>query len=114
MPHGCGVRPLGFPVTLPRAPPFPRPHPHRQVYTISGGKAVPSWLSEKKKRALRKDEEYNRRCGRGVWGLDGWSSRSQARMAPRLGSPAARCKALMGASSTVPDATVPLPPELQR
>ena len=32
-----------------------------QVYTVAGGKNVPSWLSDKKKKALRKDEEYRRR-----------------------------------------------------
>jgi ribosome biogenesis protein ENP2 len=32
-----------------------------QVYTVSGGKNVPAWLSDKKKKALRKDEEYRRR-----------------------------------------------------
>jgi len=32
-----------------------------QVYTVSGGKSVPSWLSDKKKRSLKKDEAYRRR-----------------------------------------------------
>jgi hypothetical protein len=32
-----------------------------QVYTVSGGKNIPAWLSDKKKKALRKDEEYRRR-----------------------------------------------------
>ena len=29
-----------------------------QVYNVSSGKNTPQWLSESKKRALRKDEEY--------------------------------------------------------
>ena len=29
-----------------------------QVYNVSSGKSTPQWLSESKKRALRKDEEY--------------------------------------------------------
>ncbi|PSC72487.1 Nucleolar 10 [Micractinium conductrix] len=32
-----------------------------KVYTVSGGKNIPAWLSDKKKKALRKDEEYRRR-----------------------------------------------------
>lgn len=36
-------------------------HPPPQVYTVSGGKNIPAWLSDKKKKALRKDEEYRRR-----------------------------------------------------
>lgn len=32
-----------------------------QVYTVSGGKNIPAWLSDKKKKTLRKDEEYRRR-----------------------------------------------------
>lgn len=32
-----------------------------QVYTVAGGKNIPSWLSEKNKAKLRKDEEYGRR-----------------------------------------------------
>ncbi|CAI5975740.1 unnamed protein product [Closterium sp. NIES-64] len=32
-----------------------------KVYNVSGGKAVPEWISDKKKRALRKDEDYLRR-----------------------------------------------------
>lgn len=32
-----------------------------QVYTISGSKSIPSWLSDKKKKSLQKDEEYRRR-----------------------------------------------------
>lgn len=40
------------------------PTPPTQVYTVAGGKNVPSWLSDKKKKALRKDEEYRRRRGR--------------------------------------------------
>lgn len=32
--------------------------PRLQVYQVGSGKAMPSWLSETKKRALRKDEEY--------------------------------------------------------
>jgi hypothetical protein len=31
------------------------------VYTVSGGKNIPAWLSDKKKKALRKDDEYRRR-----------------------------------------------------
>jgi hypothetical protein len=29
-----------------------------QVYTVGSGKTMPAWLSEAKKRALRKDEDY--------------------------------------------------------
>ena len=36
-----------------------------KTYTLTASKAVPNWLTEKKKRELRKDEEYNRRCGGG-------------------------------------------------
>lgn len=36
-------------------------HGSLQVYTVAGGKNIPNWLSEKKKKSLRKDEEYNRR-----------------------------------------------------
>eukprot|EP00878_Enallax_costatus_P035276 GHUV01039292.1.p1 GENE.GHUV01039292.1~~GHUV01039292.1.p1 ORF type:complete len:189 (+),score=7.13 GHUV01039292.1:683-1249(+) len=32
-----------------------------KVYTVGSGKSMPAWLSETKKRALRKDEEYRRR-----------------------------------------------------
>eukprot|EP00879_Flechtneria_rotunda_P018205 GHRR01019095.1.p1 GENE.GHRR01019095.1~~GHRR01019095.1.p1 ORF type:complete len:100 (+),score=27.12 GHRR01019095.1:629-928(+) len=32
-----------------------------KVYTVSSGKSMPAWLSEAKKRALRKDEDYRRR-----------------------------------------------------
>ena len=32
-----------------------------QVYTVAGGKNIPSWLSDKKKKSLKKDEEYRRR-----------------------------------------------------
>lgn len=32
-----------------------------QVYTVAGGKNLPTWVSDKKKRSLRKDEDYNRR-----------------------------------------------------
>jgi ribosome biogenesis protein ENP2 len=32
-----------------------------KVYNVSGGKSVPQWLSEKKRRALQKDESYLRR-----------------------------------------------------
>ena len=32
-----------------------------QVYTVSGGKTLPQWLSDKKRRSLRKDEAYRRR-----------------------------------------------------
>jgi ribosome biogenesis protein ENP2 len=31
------------------------------VYHVTSGKALPQWLSEAKKRGLRKDEEYRRR-----------------------------------------------------
>jgi ribosome biogenesis protein ENP2 len=31
------------------------------VYHVTSGKALPAWLSEAKKRALRRDEEYRRR-----------------------------------------------------
>ena len=31
------------------------------MYTVSGGKSVPAWLSDKKKRSLKKDEAYRRR-----------------------------------------------------
>lgn len=33
-------------------------HPLYQVYNVTSGKSMPQWLSEKKKRSLRKDEEY--------------------------------------------------------
>lgn len=29
-----------------------------QVYNVSSGKSVPEWLSEGKKKSLKKDEEY--------------------------------------------------------
>lgn len=29
-----------------------------QVYNVTSGKSLPQWLSEKRKRSLRKDEEY--------------------------------------------------------
>uniref|UniRef100_A0A1D2A8K0 Uncharacterized protein n=1 Tax=Auxenochlorella protothecoides TaxID=3075 RepID=A0A1D2A8K0_AUXPR len=32
-----------------------------KVYTVAGGKNLPTWVSDKKKRSLRKDEDYNRR-----------------------------------------------------
>eukprot|EP00887_Chlorella_sp_A99_P002039 scaffold18.g2039.t1 len=32
-----------------------------KVYAVAGGKNIPAWLSDKKKKALRKDEEYRRR-----------------------------------------------------
>ncbi|KAF8054988.1 nol10 [Scenedesmus sp. PABB004] len=32
-----------------------------KVYTVGSGKTMPAWLSEAKKRALRKDEDYRRR-----------------------------------------------------
>jgi hypothetical protein len=32
-----------------------------QVYNVTSGKSLPQWLSETKKRALRKDDEYTRR-----------------------------------------------------
>lgn len=32
-----------------------------KVYNVSGGKSVPEWISEKKKRALRKDQDFLRR-----------------------------------------------------
>ena len=31
------------------------------MYTVAGGKSLPEWLSEKKREALRKDEEFRRR-----------------------------------------------------
>lgn len=30
-----------------------------KVYNVSGGKSVPEWISERKKRALRKDQGLN-------------------------------------------------------
>ena len=39
-----------YPLSLSRQP--------FQVYNVSSGKSTPQWLSESKKRALRKDEEY--------------------------------------------------------
>lgn len=32
-----------------------------KVYNVAGGKSLPAWLSEKKRAALRKDEEFRRR-----------------------------------------------------
>ena len=32
-----------------------------KVYNVAGGKSLPTWLSEKKKASLRKDEEFRRR-----------------------------------------------------
>lgn len=32
-----------------------------KVYSVAGGKIIPSWLSESKKNQLRKDEEYRKR-----------------------------------------------------
>ena len=32
-----------------------------QVYNVAGGKSLPEWLSDKKREALRKDEEFRRR-----------------------------------------------------
>jgi ribosome biogenesis protein ENP2 len=32
-----------------------------QVYTVAGGKNIPGWLSDKKKKSLKSDEEYQRR-----------------------------------------------------
>ena len=32
-----------------------------KIYNLSVGKTLPEWLSEKKKRALSKDEDYRRR-----------------------------------------------------
>ena len=32
-----------------------------KVYDLSSGKTAPAWLSETKKRALAKDEDYRRR-----------------------------------------------------
>lgn len=34
---------------------------HLQVYNVTSGKSLPQWLSEKKRRALRKDAEFTRR-----------------------------------------------------
>jgi hypothetical protein len=31
-----------------------------QVYNVSAGKSLPQWLSDKKKKSLRKDDEF--RC----------------------------------------------------
>jgi hypothetical protein len=31
------------------------------VYNVAGGKSLPEWLSDKKREALRKDEEFRRR-----------------------------------------------------
>ncbi len=37
-------------------------HPsHGQVYEVTSGKTLPQWLSESKKAALRKNEDYQRR-----------------------------------------------------
>jgi ribosome biogenesis protein ENP2 len=36
-------------------------HVAAQVYNVSTSKNLPHWLSSKKKRGLRKDEEYRRR-----------------------------------------------------
>jgi hypothetical protein len=36
-----------------------------QVYTVGSGKTMPAWLSEAKKRALRKDEDYRCACHSG-------------------------------------------------
>lgn len=40
-----------------------------KIYNVSIGKSLPDWLSEKKKRSLRKDEEYRRRLEL-IQGLD--------------------------------------------
>lgn len=32
-----------------------------QVYSVAGGKSIPSWVSDAKKKSLRKDEEYRKR-----------------------------------------------------
>ncbi len=32
-----------------------------QVYNVAGGKSLPEWLTDKKREALRKDEEFRRR-----------------------------------------------------
>ena len=32
-----------------------------KVYNVSSGKTLPQWLSDKKKKSLRKDEEYKSR-----------------------------------------------------
>jgi|APGre2960657423_1045063.scaffolds.fasta_scaffold72027_3 hypothetical protein len=32
-----------------------------KVYNVAGGKSLPEWLSEKKREALRKDEQFRRR-----------------------------------------------------
>lgn len=56
-----------LPLPVPPPPPAaagrtsPLLPPLLQVYTVSGGKNIPAWLSDKKKKALRKDEEYRRR-----------------------------------------------------
>ena len=36
----------------------PFPPLSSQVYNVTSGKSLPQWLSEKRKRSLRKDEEY--------------------------------------------------------
>jgi hypothetical protein len=41
-----------------------------QVYTVGSGKTMPAWLSEAKKRALRKDEDYRWAQGAARKGLD--------------------------------------------
>ena len=35
-----------------------------KVFSLQAPRAQPAWVTEKKKRELRKDDEYNRRCGR--------------------------------------------------
>jgi hypothetical protein len=32
------------------------------VYNVAGGKSLPVWLSEQKREALRKDEDFRRRA----------------------------------------------------
>ena len=32
-----------------------------KVYNVAGGKSLPQWLTDKKREALRKDEEFRRR-----------------------------------------------------
>ena len=39
----------------------PGQHARPQVYCISSGKTLPQWLSEKKRRSLKKDDDYRRR-----------------------------------------------------
>jgi hypothetical protein len=55
---GAGMGGRGPPAALGRLTPPPSPPPPSQVYNVTSGKTLPQWLSEKRKRSLRKDEEY--------------------------------------------------------